>query len=73
MQNFFFENQLLLEISSFDAHVYKFCYRCDSLESLRRRLPSVEQELSNQTKFRDLYQFTYRLLEYCIKRTIQVS
>lgn len=32
---------------------------CDSLESLRRRIVGVEQELSTPSKFRDLYQFTF--------------
>jgi len=32
---------------------------CDSLENLKRRLPSIEQELNDQSKFKDLYQFTF--------------
>lgn len=32
---------------------------CDNLDSLRRQLPSVEQELTDVSKFRDLYQFTF--------------
>lgn len=31
----------------------------DSLDSLKRRLPGVERELTDQSKFRDLYQFTF--------------
>lgn len=32
---------------------------CDNLDALRRRLPSVEQELNDPSKFKDLYQFTF--------------
>lgn len=32
---------------------------CDSLDALKRRLPSVEQELSDQSKFKELYLFTF--------------
>jgi len=32
---------------------------CDTLEALKRRLPSVEQELTDMLKFKDLYQFTF--------------
>ena len=42
--------KLSLAFSSFSA---------DSLDSLKRRLPGVERELTDQSKFRDLYQFTF--------------
>jgi len=32
---------------------------CDSLDALKRRLPSVEQEISDQAKFKELYLFTF--------------
>jgi len=32
---------------------------CDNLESLRRRVTTIEQELTEPAKFKDLYQFTF--------------
>ena len=32
---------------------------CDSLDALKRRLPSVEQELTDRSKFKELYLFTF--------------
>ncbi|PIO24182.1 hypothetical protein AB205_0021490, partial [Aquarana catesbeiana] len=33
--------------------------RCDSTEKLRAQLPRLEQELKDQLKFKDFYQFTF--------------
>lgn len=34
-------------------------YRCDSIEKLKAQLPKMEQELKDQGKFKDFYQFTF--------------
>lgn len=33
--------------------------RCDSIEKLKAQLPKMEQELKDQGKFKDFYQFTF--------------
>ena len=33
--------------------------RCDSVEKLKAQLPKMEQELKDQGKFKDFYQFTF--------------
>ncbi len=33
--------------------------RCDSIEKLKAQLPRMEQELKDQGKFKDFYQFTF--------------
>lgn len=34
-------------------------HRCDSIEKLKAQLPKMEQELKDQGKFKDFYQFTF--------------
>lgn len=34
-------------------------YRCDSIDKLRSKLPSLEADLRDSIKFKDLYQFTF--------------
>lgn len=36
-----------------------FCTRCDSIEKLKAQLPKMEQELKDQSRFKDFYQFTF--------------
>jgi DCN1-like protein 1/2 len=36
-----------------------FDYSCDSNEKLKNKLPSLELELKDNVKFKDLYQFTF--------------
>uniref|UniRef100_A0A8B9HR53 DCN1-like protein n=1 Tax=Astyanax mexicanus TaxID=7994 RepID=A0A8B9HR53_ASTMX len=48
----FFRFLLNIEYSS------SFC-RCDSIEKLKAQLPKMEQELKDQGKFKDFYQFTF--------------
>ena len=38
---------------------FSFSYRCDSIEKLRSKLPSLESDLRDISKFKDLYQFTF--------------
>lgn len=33
--------------------------RCDSIDKLKAQLPKMEQELKDQGKFKDFYQFTF--------------
>lgn len=33
--------------------------RCDNIEKLKAQLPKMEQELKDQGKFKDFYQFTF--------------
>ena len=35
------------------------CYSCDSIDKLRSKLPSLEADLRDSSKFKDLYQFTF--------------
>lgn len=42
-----------------DWHQYFHHCRCDSIEKLRSKLPSLESDLRDLTKFKDLYQFTF--------------
>ena len=34
-------------------------FRTDSLDGLKRALPRIDKELSEPSKFKDLYQFTF--------------
>lgn len=36
-----------------------FLSRCDSIDKLKAQLPRMEQELKDQGKFKDFYQFTF--------------
>lgn len=38
---------------------YFVLLRCDSIEKLKAQLPKMEQELKDQGKFKDFYQFTF--------------
>lgn len=33
--------------------------RCDGIEKLKAQLPKMEQELKDQGRFKDFYQFTF--------------
>ena len=50
---------MLYTIEFLSIRVLLFLFSADSLDSLKRRLPGVERELTDQSKFRDLYQFTF--------------
>lgn len=34
-------------------------YRCDSIDKLKAKLPTLEHELRDTAKFKDFYQFTF--------------
>ena len=34
-------------------------FRCDTLEKLRNKLPSLEKEIQDGNRFKDFYQFTF--------------
>jgi hypothetical protein len=41
------------------CNVTDFSFRCDSIEKLKARLPSLEVELKDQFRFKDFYHFTF--------------
>ena len=36
-----------------------FNFRCDSVDKLRNKMPSLEQEIQDPNKFKEFYQFTF--------------
>lgn len=36
-----------------------FLCRCDSVDKLRNKCPSLEQEIRDAVRFKDFYQFTF--------------
>ena len=43
----------------YTANVGLFIFRCDTVEKLRQKLPSLDKEILDSNKFKDFYQFTF--------------
>ena len=43
----------------YTANVDLFIFRCDTVEKLRQKLPSLDKEILDSNKFKDFYQFTF--------------
>lgn len=41
------------------AHLLQFFFRCDTIDKLKMKCPSLEQEIREPSKFKDFYQFTF--------------
>lgn len=63
-QGYFFIFFFKLEFSEFSHFIAWIDFvivlsRCDNIEKLKAQLPRMEQELKDQGKFKDFYQFTF--------------
>ena len=39
--------------------LWRFDFRCDSVEKLKHKLPALDKEILDSNKFKDFYQFTF--------------
>ena len=48
-----------LNLFFFFTSIPIFNFRCDSVDKLRNKMPSLEQEIQDPNKFKEFYQFTF--------------
>ena len=39
--------------------MFNYSFRCDTIDKLRSKLPSLEKEIQDNNRFKDFYQFTF--------------